>query len=87
MVLKKVALDFSEFTEISGKCKWSGNTNVSGEGFPVRSRKVRNGILGSPPEAPNGVFLAVRAGNRKVVWKLFRFSVFNPDRTGAVHFT
>ena len=59
---------------------------VSGEGFPVRSRKIWNGILGSPPGAPNGVFLADRAGNGEVLWKLLKFSIFNPDRPGALHF-
>ena len=48
--------------------------------------KVWNGILGSPPGAPNGAFLAVWAGNREVLWKLLIFSIFNPDRPGALHF-
>ena len=86
MVLQKVALDFSEFTEISENRPKRVYIYVSGEGFPVRSRKIRNGILGIPPGAPNGVFLADRAGNREVLWNLLNFSIFNPDRPGALHF-
>ena len=84
---QKIAIGISKFTEISGSCKWSGNTNVSGEGFPARAEKIQNGILRNPPGAPNGAFLAVRAGIRKVLWKLLEISIFNPDRLGTSHFT
>ena len=87
VVLQKSVLGFSDFSEISGNCKRSGNTNVSGERFPARAQKIQNGILRNPPGAPNGAFLAGRAGIRKVLWKLLEISIFNPDRPGASHFT
>ena len=84
---QKIAIEISEFTEISGNCKWSWNTNVSGEGFPARAQKIQNGILRNPPGTPNGAFLTDRAGIRKVLWKLLEISIFNPERLGTSHFT
>ena len=86
-VLQNSVLGFSDFSEISGNRKRSGNTNVSGAGFPARAQRIQNGILRNPPGAPNGAFLADRAGIRKVLWKLLGISIFNPDRLGTPHFT
>ena len=80
VVLQKTVLGFPDFSEISGNRKRSGNTNVSGAGFPARAQKIQNGILGNPPGAPNGAFLAVRAGIRKVLWKLLLSWHFLADR-------
>ena len=59
--------NISEFVEFSGNRKRNGNTNVPGEGFPARAQKLQNGIFRNPPGAPNGAFLADRAGIRKVL--------------------
>ena len=67
VVLQKSVLGFSDFSEISGNRKQALYINVSGAGFPARAQKIQNGILRNPPGAPNGAFLAVRAGNRKVL--------------------
>ena len=86
LVLQKIDLEIFLNSQKSQESANGVYIYVSGEGFPVRSRKIWNGFLGSPPGAPNGVFLADRAGNREVLWKLLIFSIFNPDRTGATHF-
>ena len=87
VVLQKTVLGFSDFSEISGSRKKALYINVSGAGFPARAQKIQNGILRNPPGAPNGAFLAGRAGIRKVLWKLLEISIFNPDRLGASQFT
>ena len=67
LVLRNRSGNILEFMEFSGNRKRSGNTNVSGAGFPARAKKIQNGILRNPPGAPNGAFLADRAGIREVL--------------------